>query len=413
MTFVRREILELERRGYRVLRLAIRRPKSTLVDPLDQEEATRTVYILSQGVARLLVSVLMIISTRLLRFWQALRMTLTMSQRSERGLVRHLAYLVEACDIVRHTQAVEAFHLHVHFGTNAAAVARLAHCLGGPTYSMTVHGPGEFDAPIGFSLGDKVADSALTIAITDYCAAQLKRFVDYQHWPKIQVLRCTVDAEFTETRPISADSKTIVCVARLVPQKGLLVLLQALHCLVQEGIDVHLIIAGGGDVGGNLMNVIKDQIQLLELEQYVSLPGWVSGEQVRQFFSDSRALVLPSFAEGLPVVIMEAFAMKRPVVTTFVAGIPELVKDQINGWLVPTGQVEPLVNAIREVMTLPATQLDQMADEGYQRVMSEFRTEVVVPKLAHLFQTFCRIPTLDPLEPMELSTPETETMRVH
>ncbi len=386
-TFIRREICELERLGYQVLRFSIRRHQSELVDPLDQIEAEQTVYILAQGAVRLLVSALLLLITRPLTMGRAVTVMLTMHQRSERGLIRHIAYLVEACDLVQQLQQQGLSHVHVHFGTNAAAVARLASYLTDITYSMTIHGPSVFDAVIGFSLANKVIDSTFTVAISDYCAAQLKRWVPYDHWSKIHIIRCTIDANFQTPVPISPDSNTLVCIGRLAPPKGHLVLLQALYQLVQDGVSVHLIIAGGGD----MQSIIAEQIETLQLQSYVSLPGWVSGDQVRQLLSESRALVLPSFAEGLPVVIMEAFAMKRPVITTFVAGIPELVHDQINGWLVPAGQVNPLAQAIREALTTPIDTLNQMAEVGYQQIMAEFQSSVAIPKLADLFQRYCGI----------------------
>jgi len=122
-------------------------------------------------------------------------------------------------------------------------------------------------------------------------------------------------------------------VGRLCPQKGQLLLIDALAILVSNGVHVHLTLAGDGPMRVE----IEERINFHNLEEHVSITGWISGEQVRDEILKARALVLPSFAEGLPVVIMEAMALQRPVLSTYVAGIPELVVPGENGWLIPAG----------------------------------------------------------------------------
>jgi hypothetical protein len=173
-TFIRREIEELERRGHSVLRVAVRRHISTLVDARDLAEEARAVRLLDRP-ARLLLAFASALVRSPLRFARALGATLAMSRNSERGFLRHLAYLVEACLLERLLASARCEHLHVHFGTNAAAVARLARLLGAVPYSMTVHGPDEYDAPRGFSLREKADDAAFVVAISHYCAARSSR----------------------------------------------------------------------------------------------------------------------------------------------------------------------------------------------------------------------------------------------
>ena len=189
-TFIRREIVELERRGADVLRMALRKGK--MVERRDEDELGKVRFILEQNKLNLVRSVAKVVQKEPLKFLDALKTTLEMSRQSERGLVRHVAYLIEACDLKATLEEEGVRHVHVHFGTNCATVARLAHKMGGPTYSMTVHGPTEFDAAIGFSLGKKVEESLFTVAITNYCSAQIRRWVDYDQWDKIKIVHCTV-----------------------------------------------------------------------------------------------------------------------------------------------------------------------------------------------------------------------------
>ena len=90
------------------------------------------------------------------------------------------------------------------------------------------------------------------------------------------------------------------------------------------------------------------------------MTGWVSGQQVRTELLSSRALVLPSFAEGLPVAIMEAMALGVPVISTFVAGIPELVHAGEHGWLVPAGDVDALADAMQQCLDAPDETLERL-----------------------------------------------------
>lgn len=220
-TFIRREILELERSGQTVMRLAIRESDSPAVDPADIAEYERTTHLLGEGWFKLLLSTAITAVSRPRAFLGAIAKTLGMARRSDRGVLRHFAYLVEASHLVRLTRRFRIRHVHVHFGTNAAAVARLARCLGGPTYSLTIHGPDEFDGPQALSLPAKFADALFIVAITDYCAAQIRRWMPYEQWQKIHIVHCTIDESFLdEAQPVDPASRTFVCVGRLTAQKG-------------------------------------------------------------------------------------------------------------------------------------------------------------------------------------------------
>ncbi len=384
-TFIRREILGLERSGQTVLRLAIRASEASIVDPADVAEQGRTTHFLSEPRLKLLYSSLVVLLSRPRAFVRAVAMTLRMARRSDRGFLRHAAYLVEATYLLRLSQRARIRHVHVHFGTNAAAVARLAQCLGGPTYSLTIHGPDEFDGPQSLSLPAKFAEALFVVAISDYCAAQIRRWLPYEQWRKIHVVHCTVDDSFFDSaQPIDPTSRTLVCVGRLTAQKGQFVLLDALAQIVEEGIDAQLVLAGDGE----LRPQIERRITELELQDRVEITGWIDESEVCRRLLEARALILPSFAEGLPVVIMEAFALGRAVVSTTIAGIPELVVPKENGWLVPAGNVGELATAMRAVLEAPSEQLDHMGRIGQERVRQSHRSATELPKLLDLFDHY-------------------------
>jgi glycosyltransferase involved in cell wall biosynthesis len=296
--------------------------------------------------------------------------------------LRHLAYLAEAALLldVLHRERIQ--HLHVHFGTNAAAVARLIRALGGPTYSMTIHGPDEFDAPIGFSLREKVNDASFVIGISDFCAAQIRRWVPPGQWDKIHIVRCTVGAEFLAPREaIHATSNMLLSIGRLSAQKGQLLLIDALKHLIDSGKDVRLILAGDGE----LRPEIEQRIRTHGLHRHVLITGWIDEAAVRAHLLRARALVQPSFAEGLPVVMIEALAMGRPVIATAIAGVPELVRPGENGWLIPAGSVDSLASAMREAMDIPAARLDEMGRAGRELVRRRHCTGTEVERLEDVF----------------------------
>jgi len=385
-TFIRREIQELERRGHEVTRLSVR-PPGKLVDPADVDEAGRTLSCLDQSRWALLGSAAKWAVTRPWRWAAAVRTALKMHQASDRGFVRHTAYLTEAAFLASRLKAKGINHVHVHFGTNAASVARLMKRLAGITYSLTVHGPGEFDAAVGLSLGEKVGDAAFTVAISHYCQAQLFRWAAPEHWDRIHIVRCTIDPKFLAApTPVAVDADRFVCVGRLTAQKGPLQLVEAFADHTRAGLPGRLVFAGDGE----LRELVEAAIQRHGLKDRVTITGWLSEAGVRDHIRAARALVLPSSAEGLPVVIMEALAVGRPVVSTYTAAIPELVRPGENGWLVPAGDRVALADALRAVTETPAARLTEMGLAGRVAVTQRHHPEVEGEKLEHLFRTYLR-----------------------
>ena len=366
-SFIRREIAGIESLGHEVVRFTLRRGVG-LADPDDYAEARKTTVLLSAWLPGLLYSLLLTAVSRPLAFMRSIGVAWRAGTKGG-ARVRNFAYLVEACLLRRLLTKAGATHLHAHFGTNPAAVARLVRSLGGPPFSFTVHGPDEFDRPTALDLEGKVNDAEFTIAISDFGRSQLMRWSDPQAWSKIKVVRCGVDGEFLgrcEGAPC-ASSSVLCCVARLSAQKGLPLLIQAAAHLVLEGQSFQLLIIGDGED----RRLIEREIEQARLQSVVELAGVRSGSEVREALLRARALVLPSFAEGLPVVIMEAFALGRPVVSTRVAGVPELV-DASCGWLVHPGSVEALVSAMRAALNASTDQISAMGLIGQGRVAQNY-----------------------------------------
>ncbi len=382
-SFIRREIQALEAHGVEVLRFSIRPPDQELVGQADREELARTRIVLDAGIAGHAVALFAIGLARPLALTRALGAAVRLGWRSDRGLLRHLVYLAEACVLTRWLSRDRADHVHAHFGTNSAAVALLCRELGGPSYSFTVHGPEEFDRPEALRLDEKIRRAAFVVAISAFGRAQLCRWSRFDDWPKIHVVRCGLDEELLRVPPSAVpDVPRLVCVARLNEQKGHMLLLEAAERLAALGLRFELILAGDGPLRG----AIEDRIARSGLAESIRVTGWLGAPEVRAEILASRALVLASFAEGIPVVLMEALALGRPVITTWVAGTPELVDPGASGWLVPAGSVDGLVEAMRAALAAPVSKLTDMARTGAMRVNRDHDARREAGKLLALFR---------------------------
>lgn len=382
-SFIRREIRALESLGYTVDRLTVRRYDGTLVDQQDAEERAQTTALLDAGPVKLLMATALTFVKRPQAFLKTLAAAVRLGRRSDRGLLLHLVYFVEACALLRTLRRRGVGHVHAHFGTNSTTTAMLCRLLGGPSYSFTVHGPEEFDKSEFLHLGTKIEHAAFVVAVSEFGQSQLFRTCGYEQWSKIHVVHCGVDASFHEVPPtLPSIEPKLVCIARLHEQKGLPILLDAVALLRTEGTSVSVTIVGDGP----LRKPLEDRIATLGLKDSVQLAGWKSNAEVRRELLGSRGLVLPSFAEGLPVVIMESLALHRPVISTYVAGIPELVEDDVCGKLVPAGAVEPLAAAMRRILSAQIEELAAMGAEGARRVKQRHCAAVEATKLATLLQ---------------------------
>jgi colanic acid/amylovoran biosynthesis glycosyltransferase len=385
-SFIRRELVGVEAQGVVVLRHTLRRWHERLVDPLDLAELERTRAVLDVGAAGLLGATITTAFGRPRLFLRALMRAIWFGRRagsSGRGVDRHLIYLAEACVLLKWYRRERVDHVHAHFGSNSTVAALLARIMGGPPFSFTAHGPEEFDDPLAQGIDEKIRHAAFVVAISGFGRSQLFRWVPYAEWSKIRIIRCGLDAMFLSAEPVPVpEARRLICVGRFAEQKGLPILIAAAGRLHADGVDFELILVGDGPLRGEIERLVAEH----DLGSKVRLLGWQSNARVRELIQASRALVLPSFAEGLPVVIMEALALGRPVISTHVAAIPELVQPGLTGWLVPPSSVESLATAIREALEAPVERLERMGRAGALRVAERHDAAAEAEKLVMLFR---------------------------
>lgn len=386
-TFIRREIAALESLGIEVHRIAMRSDRGSLVDPVDFIEDDKTDHVLEMGAVKLLSSSLGWMITHPKKALAGLCMALRTGSKGNAGgpgtggLARNLIYFIEAAHVARRCKELGIQHIHAHFGTNSTTTAMMAEVLGGPGYSFTVHGPEEFDAPRAFSLPEKIARSRFTVGISSFCRANLFRWSQISDWPKIKVVHCGVDTSgYPDPAPMPTGGPHLVGIGRLCEQKGFPVLIETMGIAAKILPGLTLTICGDGE----LRELIDGEIARYGIQDRVNIIGWVDEDGVRGALAASHALILPSLAEGLPMVVIEAMAMGRPVISTCINGVPELMTPA-EGWLVPAGDPQALADAIVELSKTPNEVLAKMGLSARARALSRHDGLTEARKLAAHF----------------------------
>lgn len=386
-TFIRREIQALERLAVPVHRFAMRSDRDALIEAGDIAEDYRTEHVLEAGVFRLLSLGLGWLLSHPAATIAGLHQALACGARGAGGgpgtggRFRHLIYLLEAAFVARRCRDLGITHLHAHFGTNSATVALLCRALGGPQFSFTVHGPEEFDAPLALSLCQKIEQAAMVVAISSFGRSQLCRWVAPAHWDKIKVVHCGIEPDkFPPPLPLPDGGPHLVAIGRFSAQKGFALLIEAIALAAPGLPKLHLTLVGDGELRGD----IQAMIGKYGLGRRITLAGWQAEDGVRKALDQAQALILPSFAEGLPMVLMEAMANGRPVIATAIAGVPELVTRDC-GWTVPAGDALALATAIHAMAALPPERLAEMGRAARERVFERHDIEALAASLARRF----------------------------
>lgn len=375
-SFVQREIVGLRSRGVDVTTFAIHRaPDEQLLTDLDRAEFARTHAVLPTTPGR----VARALAAALRRRPAGLRAALRAGQRDVTGGLRgrlwSLFYVAEALlvwDVLRRTPTR---HLHAHHGAQAADVAMLVCALASApgdrwTWSLTMHGPNEFYDVARLRLAVKLADADGVACISHYCRSQLMTLTPPAVWDRMRIVRCGVDtARFAAPAGgrDAAGPLRVLCVGRLVPLKGQALLVRAVAALRDQGVDVDLTLVGDGPERPGLERLARE----LGVEDRVTCAGAVGQDRILARYHEADVFCLPSFAEGVPVVLMEAMACELPVVTTRTMGIPELVEDGVGGLLVAPGDGEALAAALARLAADPALR-ERLGAGGRTRVREAF-----------------------------------------
>ena len=384
-TFILREVQRLRALGHTIATASINLPDRSpqAMEGYEGQEARDTFFVKAQGVIGALSSVLYWCVKSPSRLWRTLGLGLRMGKGGSR--LYGLAYVIEAAILGRWMQQQKLHRLHVHFGNAGATVGVLTKHLTDCHLSYTIHGPDEFDDVSGQHLPMKMEQAASVVCISQFAKGQLMRISHPDHWHKLKVCRLGVDPEqFTYAeRPISQEKVKLLCVGRLTPAKGQILLVQACARLRDERHDFSLTLVGDGPDRGR----IEKEIANLEMGSHIELTGALNQAAVRQHFSQSDIFVLPSLAEGIPVVLMEAMSSGVPCVSTPVNGIPELIQHDCTGLLATPGDVDSLTVQLRRLIEQPELRLS-LAKAAHTKVLADFDLNRNVAELGHIFSKF-------------------------
>jgi colanic acid/amylovoran biosynthesis glycosyltransferase len=369
-SFLLNEILELRKLGFEIEVASINsadRPADQL-PAVEREESETTRYIKGTRPHRIAASILRTLILRPRVFFRGLAAALRLGGMDLSGSLYALFYFAEALLIGEWMMQRRLRHLHVHFCTAVATVGLLTSIAWEIPMSLSVHGPDEFFDTEKYHLPAKIAHARFVLCISDYCRSQLMRISAPEHWAKMHVVRLGVDPQLFAPNPQNRKSGQpfeIVCVGRLVPAKGQLLLVRAFAQLLSEGYAAHLTLVGDGEDRGRIEAMIAER----GLAAGVTLKGALSHAHARQALRQADLFVLASFAEGLPVALMEAMSMEIACISTYVAGIPELIRHEQDGLLVPASSVEALAQAMRDLIDNPGYR-HTLAASGRMRALS-------------------------------------------
>ena len=394
-TFIEREVQALRRLGAQVQTISLRRATGEhLISPANRAAARSTYAIRPPRWGDVLRAHARALASHPRAYGATLVEALSLARCGPRGVLWQLFYFAEALVAWSCCREGGAEHIHAHHGSAPADVALLVAAFArrageGPrSWSLTVHGPAELSDVRLFGLAAKAARADAVVCISEFARSQIMALLDQRDWDKLRVVHCGVEpwayaAAAQRPRPVVAlaerrarrgglgarreDPAQLLCVGRLVAEKGHAVLLDAVARLAREGRNVEALIVGSGPQ----RDALQRQAVRLGIEERIILCGALAPDEVAARYAQARVFCSPSFAEGVPVVLMEAMASGCPVIATAIAGVRELVRDGDTGLLVTPGNSQELAAAIGLLLDSPELS-DELARAARAHVCGEF-----------------------------------------
>jgi glycosyltransferase involved in cell wall biosynthesis len=383
-SFIAREVETLRRLGMRIDTFGIHRADPEHVLCAADRDALRTTYAVAPPRwGAVLAAHARALLVRPRRYLATLRLGLGFPVPSGRARLRRLVHFAEGVQVWRECERRKIPHLHAHFTSPPADVALLAAELGGWTWSFTAHGV-DIPADSASWLAEKVRRAAFVVCVSDHGRGQLMALVEEEHWPKLHLVRCGVDvAAFERRTPRERGGAPlrVLTVGRAEAVKGQPVLVEAVAALGRRGFDVEATLVGGG----SMLPALRNRARELRVDEQIHFAGHVAHEAVHAHYAAADVFCLPSFGEGVPVVLMEAMAAGLPVVASRVGGIPELVEHGVCGFLVSPGRADLIAAALERLADDPELR-QRMGDAGRSIVAGRFDPSASGRRLAELFQ---------------------------
>ena len=385
------EIAALRARGLHLETASIARPKQTIstLTPTEASEARQTFYVRSARRMRRLKQMAGVALHRPDVVLRGLKHVLTFPDLRVSQRWRWMLFLAEALIVGRWMQVRKLDHLHVHFGDPVATVGMLTARAWNLPWSLTIHGPEELLNRDAVHLREKVATAKFVFCSSDFCRSQLLALSPPVEWGKFQVIRLGVDPLVltppsrlgsNSIQPRQAEMK-LVCIGGMVPAKGHYILLEAIRLLRERQVEFQAVLIGGGPELPRLQEYVAKH----GLTAFVSFTGPLSHPQTLAHLRRADVFTLASFAEGLPLTLMEAMSLGLPCVSTTVAGIPELIRSGLDGLLVPPANATALAAALQLLASDPALRRS-LGASARQRIIRQYNLPLNQEVLAHSFR---------------------------
>ncbi len=381
-TFIQREVAALRAQGMDIRTCSIRRADDKDINHDQTEELAATFFVLQATKSPLhLIGAL---ARRCVCHPRGLFGALQLAWRTRapgaKAALWQLFYFLEAAVLARHLEEIGARHLHSHFVDGSCTVAMLASEMTGIPFSFTLHGPTELFEPAIWRLDEKIARAAFSVFISHFARSQGMLFSDPEHWDRMHIVHCGIEPQLYGTQRPAEPGKNILFIGRLAAVKGATLLLDAFARVLKSHGDAHLTLVGDGPDRAAL----EAKVDRLSLRDKVTFTGYLGQDDVAGVLNDADLLVLPSFAEGVPVVLMEAMASRIPVIASRVAGVQELVEDGVSGRVLPPGDIDTLVATLERLLSDPEARA-RMGQAGRAKVEAEFNIVREAEKLGGLF----------------------------
>ncbi|UZJ41337.1 glycosyltransferase family 4 protein [Prosthecochloris sp. SCSIO W1101] len=382
-TFIYREIESIRKAGISVHTASIRKPSDLdVMTPDEQREADKTLMVLSRSPLAILKAHLHCLKKNFPGYLKMTASALKLFTTGPKSPIKAFAYLAEAGILLEWAHHNNITHIHEHFANPTALVTRLMKHYGGVSYSLSIHGPDIFYTVDSAMLPEKIRDASFIRCISHYCRSQIMRISAPSEWSRYHIVRCGVDPALYSPRPEPSNEITqLLCVGRLVPAKGQHILLEACTRLKAKGYTFHLTMVGDGPDRTSLENSTAES----GLDGTVTFTGALGQDKVRTYYDKADIFILASFAEGVPVVLMEAMAKEIPVIATRITGIPELIDHGKDGQLAVPGDSHNLAEEIEKLLENPPLRR-KLAEAGRRKVLEQYNQHSNNTGMVKLFQ---------------------------
>lgn len=378
-TFIRREIDQLSEIQIPLTLYGVRK------DPTgDKSWQERTHYLYPISLLPVLASITACFTQRPLRFCSGIWRAFWSPEISFKRRCKMVYHYLAATQLAVKIKQDGVTHLHAHFMNVSSSLTMYAAHHAQIPYSVTIHSAGTFGTPHILGIAQKLKEAQHLVMISHYNIEYFQQFAPCSH--KATVIRCGMDLKNFpfSPKPINRESPLIIAVGRFVEKKGFIYLIRAINKLHQQNLSVRLKIIGTGPLEAELKEVAASN-------PLIEFAGRQTSSEVYEHMCQGDLVVVPSVTsstgemEGLPVVIMEAMATGRFVISTRHSGIPEIVKDNETGLLVEEKSAEQIASSIKKTLQLTPEEQKTITEAARALVEKEFNIAEVANQRKTLF----------------------------